>query len=108
MSGTDIIRVLKHRQAERGCSGRGKRDPVPSQPRPESEELRSSRAKPDDIYASDGGIGLTRSPPLCITSLTFMANLPCSGTVHAMQHSPRFLTYTTDRVQTSSLSLSPA
>src|SRR5207244_10985645 len=48
-----------------------------------------------------GVLGLTQSTPLCITSLTFMADLRCwvSGAFDAMRHSPRFLNYTTDRVR---------
>src|SRR5712664_4214372 len=39
-----------------------------------------------------GVLGLTQSTPLCITSLTFMADLRywVSGALDAMQHSPPF------------------
>src|SRR5580700_538589 len=48
-----------------------------------------------------GVLELTQSTPLCITSLTFMADLRCwfSGALDAMQHSPYFPNYTTDRVR---------
>src|SRR6202048_3422522 len=41
-----------------------------------------------------GVLGLTQSTPLCITSLTFMADLRywVSGALDAMQHSPVFST----------------
>src|SRR5580704_1307093 len=48
-----------------------------------------------------GVLGLTQSTPLCITSLTFMADLRylVSGAFDSMQHSSRFRNYTTDRVR---------
>src|SRR6202790_2128395 len=49
-----------------------------------------------------GVLGLTQSTPLCITSLTFMADLRSwSFQVHLMQCSraPVFLNHTTDRVR---------
>jgi hypothetical protein len=46
-------------------------------------------------------LGLTQSTPICIMSLTFMADLRywVSGALDAMQHCPGFLNYTTDRVR---------
>jgi hypothetical protein len=49
-----------------------------------------------------GVSGLTQSTPLCITSLTFMADLHywISGALDATQHGPTFSTiHTTDRVR---------
>src|SRR6266851_3667947 len=48
-----------------------------------------------------GVSGLTQSIPLCITSLTFMADLRywITGALDATQHSPPFLNHTTDRMR---------
>jgi hypothetical protein len=46
-----------------------------------------------------GVSGLTQSTPLCITSLTFMADLHywISGALDATQHGPHFLNHTYNR-----------